>query len=148
MIIELHILGDRLMTDVFLDEWTLLRIWRHFAKFCNVLQSDLRSEPRLENGNAWDRGGIDRFEKNSSEVFLSIVRIVIDFCTIIIAKVSTYIIWCILGYTAQLHNNLQTTSGDESSGDFMFDKIQNLLLRRSGVLQAMATVSQVSARDA
>ena len=31
--------------------------------------------------------------------FRAIVRIVIDFCTIIIAKVSTYIIWRIPGYT-------------------------------------------------
>ena len=61
IIIELHILGDRLMTDVFLDEWTLLRIWRQFCKFLQCSAERLAVGAKV--GNAWDRRGIDRFEK-------------------------------------------------------------------------------------
>ena len=78
------------------------------------------------------------------------MRIVIDFCTIIILQRSAHTSLASGASRAtQLHNYLQTKSGDESSGDFMFDKIQNLLLLGSGLwCAAMATVSQVTARDA
>ena len=74
-------------------------------------------------------------KKNSSEEFLS-MRIMMDFCTIIILQRSAHTSPASgTSWATQLHNHLQTKSGDGSSGDFMFDKIQNLLLLGSGVLQ-------------